>query len=134
MSLDRKQSFRRGVAALLVLCFALPNALAAETHVVGQAELQQRLLAGSQARQRNLRTVEEFLSTPQAQKALQSMGENPQQVKTAVSALNDAELANLAARAQNAQAQFAAGNLTDRDLLVLTLLLLALILIIVAVR
>jgi hypothetical protein len=55
-------------------------------------------------------------------------------VKNAVSRLNDEELAQLAARASKAQADFAAGRLSDRDLIIILLAVVALILIIVAVR
>jgi hypothetical protein len=56
------------------------------------------------------------------------------QVKTAVSTLNDQELAQLAARADKAQADFAAGTLSQRDLILIILGVAVLILIIVAVR
>jgi hypothetical protein len=59
---------------------------------------------------------------------------DPAQVKTAVSTLNDAELAQLASRADKAQADFAAGRLSDRDLIIILVAIAALILIIVAVR
>ena len=42
--------------------------------------------------------------------------------------------AQLASRAEKAQADFAAGNLSDRDLLIIVLAVAALVLIIVAVR
>ena len=56
------------------------------------------------------------------------------ELKTAVSSLNDQELARLAARAERAQADFAAGRLADRDLLIILVGIAALILIIIAVR
>jgi hypothetical protein len=59
---------------------------------------------------------------------------DPRQVKTAVSTLNDQELAQLAARADKAQADFAAGNLSERDLILIILGIAVLVLIIVAVR
>ncbi|MGH9571619.1 MAG: hypothetical protein ACRD4F_18405, partial [Candidatus Angelobacter sp.] len=59
---------------------------------------------------------------------------NARQVRTAVSTLDDQELAELSARAQKAQADFAAGNLTDRDLILIILGIAVLVLIIVAVR
>jgi hypothetical protein len=59
---------------------------------------------------------------------------DPQQVKNAVSTLSDQELAQLAARADKAQTDFVAGNLSDRDLIIIILAVAALILIIVAVR
>jgi hypothetical protein len=51
-----------------------------------------------------------------------------------VSNLNDAELAQLAARAEKAQANFAAGDLSDRDLIFIILAIAVIVLIIVAVR
>ena len=52
----------------------------------------------------------------------------------AVSQLNDQELAQLASRASKANADFAAGTLSDRDLIIILVAIAALILIIVAVR
>jgi len=59
---------------------------------------------------------------------------DPRQVTTAVSTLNDQELSQLAARADKAQADFAAGNLSERDLILIILGIAILVLIIVAVR
>ncbi len=59
---------------------------------------------------------------------------DPQQVKTAVSTLSDQELAQLSAKADKAQCDFAAGNLNDRDLILIILGIAILVLIIVAVR
>jgi hypothetical protein len=55
-------------------------------------------------------------------------------VKNAVSQLSDQDLAQLASRASKAQADFAAGSLSDRDLIIIILAVVALVLIIVAVR
>ena len=55
-------------------------------------------------------------------------------MKSAVATLNDQELAQLAARTDKAKSDFAAGDLSDRDLLIIIAGLAALILIIVAVR
>jgi hypothetical protein len=74
------------------------------------------------------------VSSPTAEKALKSAHVDGQQVKNAVSRLSDQELAQLAARASKAQADFAAGSLSDRDLIIILLAVVALILIIVAVR
>jgi hypothetical protein len=48
--------------------------------------------------------------------------------------LSDQDLAQLSSRAQKAQADFAAGNLSDRDLILIILGIAVLVLIIVAVR
>jgi hypothetical protein len=75
-----------------------------------------------------------FLSSKEAQQALKSAHMDPQEVKTAVQQLDDEDLARLSARAEKAQREFAAGNLSDRDLLIILVCVAALILIIVAVR
>jgi hypothetical protein len=48
--------------------------------------------------------------------------------------LSDQELAQLSAKADKAQSDFAAGNLNDRDLILIILGIAILVLIIVAVR
>jgi hypothetical protein len=57
-----------------------------------------------------------------------------QQVDTAIQQLSSDDLARLSARSENARKDFAAGKLSDRDLIIIALAILALILIIVAVR
>jgi hypothetical protein len=136
MHFDLRQSSRVAVAFILAAIFALPQNLVAEaaTHVVSPAELQQAAVRASTARQQNLDQVLRFFSAENAEKALKSAHMNPEQVKSAVSTLDDAELAQLASRAQKAQADFAAGTLSDRDLIIIIVAIAALILIIVAVR
>ena len=125
---------RAGTACFLMAIFAVPQSLVAQTHIVSPAELQKATLAATQARQDNIETIRQFLSSAKAQKALKTAGMNPQQVKQAVAGLSDQELAQLAARSSKAQADFAAGNLSDRDLIIILVAIAALILIIVAVR
>jgi hypothetical protein len=136
MQVDLKQCARGAVACILAVFFAVPQTLMAQAaeHVVNPSELQQAVLEASQTRQRNLEQVEQFLSSDMAKKALRSAHMDPEQVIKAVPSLSNAELAQLAARTQKAQADFAAGNFTDRDLLLLLVAIAALILIIVAVR
>ena len=55
-------------------------------------------------------------------------------MQSAVSTLSDQELAQLASRANKAQADFAGGRLEDRDLILIILAIAALVLIIVAVH
>ena len=122
-------------SCVLVVVFCLPSVLSAQSHVVSPADLQKELLSAAAARQRNIQSLTGFLSsTPKAQKILESAGIDPAQVKTAVSSLDDRELARLAARVEQAQSDFAAGRLSDRDLIWILVAIAALILIIVAVR
>ncbi len=136
MRFDLKQTVRVMVACGMATIFAVPQSLMAQAtaHVVSPSEMQQEMLASAQARQRNLETVRNFFSSAQAVKAMKTAHVNPEQIKTSVASLSDAELANLASRAEKAQANFAAGSLDTRDLVLIILGMVALILIIVAVR
>jgi hypothetical protein len=136
MHFDMKQASRVATAFVLAAVFALPQNLLAEaaTHLVSPSELQQAVVKASTTRRQNMEQVQQFFSSEKADQALRSAHINPQQVKNAVSTLDDAELAQLASRVNKAQADFAAGSLSDRDLIVILVVVAVLILIIVAVR
>jgi CHASE3 domain sensor protein len=88
----------------------------------------------SQARQKNQETLKKFFSSPEAQKALESAHMNPQEVNKAVVGLSNQEMAQLAQRVNKAQADFAAGQISNHNLLLILVFIAALILIIVAVH
>lgn len=134
MSFGPWQSVRVLIACLFVILFAIPPDVMAQSHVVKPSELQQEMVNATQTRQHNLETLQNFLSTPAAEKALKSAKVDPQQIKTAVSMLSDDDLAQLSSRAAKAQNDFAAGRISDRDLIWIIVAVVALILIIVAVR
>jgi hypothetical protein len=136
MYLDAKQFVRALTASAALALLAVPqNTLAqASDHVVSPADLQKATVDASQLRQKNLEALNKFFSSTEAQKALETAHMNPAQVKTAVAGLSDQELAQLATRANKAQANFAAGTMSDRDLLIILVAIAALILIIVAVH
>jgi hypothetical protein len=134
MQFDFRQSLRAAIAIVLVGIFIVPTEALAQSHVVSPADLQRQAVAASQARQQNLEAVQNLLSTPVAEKAMKSAKIDARQVKTAVASLDDQELAQLAARANKAQADFAAGDLSTRDITLIILGIAVLILIIVAVR
>jgi hypothetical protein len=135
MHFDLKQSARVWTACILAMLFAIPQNLLAEatSHLVSPSELQNSALQASQSRQQNVQKMREFFSSETAQKALKSAHLNSEQVN-AVSQLNDSELQQLASRVRKAQSDFAAGNFSDRDLILIILAIAALVLIIVAVR
>ncbi len=136
MRFDMKQLSRVAAALVLTTVFALPQDLAAQaaTHIVSPSELQQAAVQASSARRQNIEQVQQFLGSEKAERALASAHMNPEQVKNAVSTLDDAELAQLASRVNKARGDFAAGSLSDRDLIIILVAIAALILIIVAVR
>lgn len=118
----------RGVvpAALILLLACSPGLsprAAAEDHIVSSQALQQQMESSSAARQKDVATVKGFLASPAAEHALRSAHMDPVQIRTAIPTLSNTELANLAARASNAQQQFAAGQMSDEMLLVVALLI-----------
>ncbi len=136
MQFDSKHLVRAVSAAALISLWAVPQGLAAQAtdHVVSSADLQKATVDASHTREQNLATLNAFLTSQKAQKALEAASMDPSQVKTAVASLNDQELAQLAAKATKAQNDFAAGYISDRDLLIILVAVAALVLIIVAVR
>jgi hypothetical protein len=133
MQLNRTRFVQVIAATFLVAIFAAPQ-LMAQSHVVSSADLQKEIVSVTQTRQQNIDTLTNALSGSKAEKALKAAQVDPTQVKTAVSSLSDAELAQLAARASHAQNDFAAGRISDRDLLIILVGVAVLILIIVAVH
>jgi hypothetical protein len=124
------------ITAVLVAASAVSPTLVAQapSHLVTPSQLQQSAVKASRARQQNVDTLQKFFSSPEAQTALESAHIKPQEVKKAVAGLSDQELAQLAQRANKAQSDFAAGQMSDHDLLLVLVLIAALILIIVAVH
>lgn len=121
------------VAGLLFL--GAPSLQAQQSeHVVSSQDLRQDLQKSADRREANEAAIRQLLSTGTARKALKSANMDYQKVDQAVSQLSDEDVARLAARSREAQRDFAAGNLTDRDLLIILLCVAGLVLIIVAVR
>lgn len=124
----------RVVSVFLLIWTLVAQSAIAQDHVVTSSEIQKDVVASSSQRLKNQDQLENFVSTPEAQKALKSAHLDAVQVKSAISRLDDDEMAQLSARAASAQKDFAAGRISDRDLIIILLAVVALILIIVAVR
>ena len=127
-------SFLSLFVLLLSLLVAVPQVALAQEHVVTSSDLQKDVAGASATRQKNIDQVNGFISSPEAQKAMKSAHIDYQQVENGVSQLSEDDLARLSARSEKAQKDFAAGSLSDRDLLIIIVAVAALILIIVAVR
>jgi hypothetical protein len=136
MPFDSNQLVRGVAASALITILAVPHSLFAQApeHLVSPTDLQKAVVDASRTRQQNLDTLSQFFSSDKSRHALQASHMDSQQVKSAVASLSEEELAQLASRANKAQADFAAGNINDRDLLIILVAIAALILIIVAVR
>ena len=120
--------------SLLVAPFVAPRVTHAQDHVVTPSELQKDLSSASAARRNNEKRLEEFVSSPEAQRALKTAHIDGGQVRNAIPQLSDEDLAQLSARSEKARRDFAGGRLSDRDLIIIILAVAALVLIIVAVR
>jgi hypothetical protein len=129
------QSARFISACVLASLFAFPpQTLSAQTHVVSPADLQKQVVSSSKVRQENLKQVNEFFSSPIAQRALNHAHMDPVQVKSALSQLSDEELAKIAAQTDKAQRDFAAGALLDHKLELLVIAIAVIVVIILIVK
>jgi hypothetical protein len=121
-------------AFILMILLAVPPSLRAQQqHVVSSADIRKALVNDTQTRRQNREKVRDLFSSKVAQDALKKAGIDQGQVQAGISTLTDAELARLAARAETAQADFAAGRISDRDLIIILVVIALVILIIVAV-
>lgn len=111
---------------------AIPGTGKAARRVTGRAE--EDATRPAEARQADESAVRNLLSSESGQKALKSANLDLQKVDTAVSQLGDEDLAKLAERSRQAQKDFAAGKLSDRDLLWIILIIVAVLIVALAVR
>ena len=103
-------------------------------HVVSLSDLNKDAARPAQTRQSNEEAVRTLFSSDQAQKALKSANLDYQKVDKAVGQLSDEDLAKLAERSRQAQRDFAAGRISDRDLLWIIVIALAIIVLAIALR
>ena len=123
------------IACFFTSLFALaPQNLAAQTHVVSPSDLQHATVASTQTRVANVAQLDQVLSSPVGQKALKTAHVDATEVKNAVANLSDQDLARLAARADKAQKDFAAGDISDHLLLLIVIAIVVAVVIIVAVK
>jgi len=134
---------RRVCTALLAAVLAFAGCFTANAqeqdgnhrdHAVTPGQLRQDVQKAADTRQANEAAVRQMFASDQAQEALKSAGIDYMQVDRAISQVNDEDLARMAQRSQEVNKNFAAGNLGDRDLLIILLVAVVIILIIVAVR
>src|SRR6267143_3680961 len=103
-------------------------------HVVSLSDLNKDAARPAQTRQSNEEAVRTLLSSETAQKALKSAKLDYQKVDKAVGQLNDEDLAKLAERSRRAQSDFAAGRISDRDLLWIIVIALAIMVLAIPLR
>ena len=98
-------TLRAVVPSALMLLVSVPAfgsaATPAQDHLVSPQAMQKQMADSASARQKNIETIQNFLSTPVADRAMRDAHYNPEQVKNAVSSLSDQEVASLAARSSD---------------------------------
>lgn len=123
------------MAALLIFTDISTRAQAQEKqHVVSLDELKKDAARPAAARQANEAAVRELLSSEQGKQAMKSAKVELRQVDKAIGQLSDEDVAKLAERSRQARADFAAGRISDRDLLWIILIILAVIILALALR
>jgi len=103
-------------------------------HVVSLSDLNKDAALPAQTRQSNEEAVRTLLSSDAGQKAFKSVNLDYQKVDKAVGQLSDENLAKLAERSRQAQSDFAAGRISDRDLLWIIVIAIGIIVLVVALR
>jgi hypothetical protein len=128
----------RACSILLAVCLVtvgwLPVRAQQKDHAVSSDQLRVDLQESAATRQANEAAVREMFASEAGKKALNSAGVDYQKVDQAISQVNDEDLARMADRSREVQKDFAAGRMSDRDLIIILLVAVALILIIIAVR
>ena len=123
------------IAALLSFAgMPAPTQAQEKQHVVSLDELKKDAARPAETRQANEAAVRGLLSSEKGQSALKSANLDYQKIDKAVSQLSDEDLAKLAERSREAQKDFAAGRISDRDLLWIILIAIGIIVLAVALR
>jgi hypothetical protein len=121
------------IAALLVVA-GIPARAQDKQHVVSLSELSKDAARPAQTRKADEEAVRTLLSSDQGQEALKSARLDYQKVDKAVSQLGDEDLARLAARSRQAQNDFAAGRISDRDLIWIVIIAIGIIILALVLR
>ena len=132
--------FRAKMCVLMLVIAALPGLAGIparaqnKDHVVSLSDLNKDTARPAQTRQSNEEAVRTLLSSDSGQKALKSAGVDYQKVDKAVGQLSDEDVARLAERSQKAQNDFAAGRISDRDLMWIIVIALGIIVLALVLR
>jgi hypothetical protein len=129
--------FMRALATVFVASLASGIALGRapdKQHVVSLNELRNDSARPAETRQANEAAIRQLLSSDAGQKALQSAKIDYDKVDKAVGQLSEEDAAKLADRSREVQNDFAAGSLSDRDLLIIVIIAVLVIALIAVLR
>ena len=106
----------------------------ADKHVVSLGELSKDAAAPAQTRRANEAEIRQLFATVDGQKALKTANVDYAKIDRAVSSMSDEDVARISDRARAIDHDFAAGNLSDHDLLVILIVVLIVVILIVVLR
>ena len=106
----------------------------ADQHVVSLGELNKDATGPAETRRANEAEIRQLFATVDGQKALKSANVDFAKIDRAVSSMSDEDVARISSRARELDRDFAGGNLTDHDLLVILIVVLIVVILIVVLR
>jgi hypothetical protein len=117
------------VLSMAVIALVAGQALA-EDHLVSREAARDRVLDAASQRAHSLATLDAALSTPRAAEAAAAVGADTAQLRAALPTLTDAEIADLATRAQALQSDPVAGLDDDIKTLLIIFLIVAIVILV----
>jgi hypothetical protein len=106
----------------------------ADRHVVSLGELNKDAAGPGESRRANEAEIRQLFATVDGQKALKSANVEYAKIDRAVSSMSDEDVARISSRARELNRDFAGGNLSDHDLLVILIVVLIVVILIVVLR
>jgi hypothetical protein len=101
---------------------------------VSLGELSKDAARPAETRRANEAEIRQLFATVDGQKALKSANVEYAKIDRAVSSMSDEDVARISSRARELNQDFAGGNLTDHDLLVILIVVLIVVILIVVLR
>src|SRR5450432_243605 len=139
--IDMSPMFPRTLARVLAVALMMtltgvsgPAQAQDKQHVVSLNELSKASAAPAETRAANETAIRQLFVSEPGQKALKSAKIDYAKVDRAVGQLSDEDVAQLAGRSRQVQHDFAAGSLSDRDLLVIVIIAVLIIALIAALH
>jgi hypothetical protein len=133
----RTKKITRVAALLLAAAVSAGPMLAqsqADKHVVSLGELNKDAAGPAEMRRANEAEIRQVFATVDGQKALKTANVDYAKIDRAVRSMSDEDVARISDRARAIDHDFAAGNLTDHDLLVILIVVLIVVILIVVLR
>ncbi len=105
-----------------------------DRHVVSLGELNQAAAGPAETRRANEAEIRQLFATVDGQRALKTANVDYAKIDRAVSSMSDEDVERISNRARAIDRDFAAGNLSDHDLLLILIIALIVIILIVVLR